>query len=364
MIGLSLLNRMFSEETVEFTRIKCLRERCKDSQCELCFKYCPQGAVNLNPQPAFDSAKCNKCGICVALCPTEAFSHTAPVYERWLAAAHGKKKVVFSCASELGGDKIKVPCIGSLSSAVMVAVASSGSESVSLDTGPCQNCTFHRGKEVALELAERANGILDVFGAKTRIIASVEASELRETPRQKEYSRRELFSIFRKSASDVVTQTTSQPSLATIPQNMTKKSFLLLNSLKALGIPGKEVPTADLPFADVRIEQSCNGCGICAALCPSAALRTFDGEEHWELTFSMTHCIKCDVCTVICPQKSLSYAPMLNLSHLLLNEKPQSLVRLEKAICPECERSYVATGYTKRCPSCQKQQELLDSFFG
>src|SRR3990170_1044842 len=101
MIGLSLLNRMFSDEAIGFDRMKCLRERYKDSQCELCSQCCPQQAIVLAPELTFDADKCNRCAVCVALCPSEAFSLAAPIHERWIAATRGKKDVIFSCSTNL-----------------------------------------------------------------------------------------------------------------------------------------------------------------------------------------------------------------------------------------------------------------------
>lgn len=59
------------------------------------------------------------------------------------------------------------------------------------------------------------------------------------------------------------------------------------------------VPRADRFF---RVGSSCNGCGLCAEVCPVADIKMQDGHPVW-----LGHCEQCFACFHWCPQRAIQY---------------------------------------------------------
>ncbi len=64
------------------------------------------------------------------------------------------------------------------------------------------------------------------------------------------------------------------------------------------------VPRADRFF---RVESSCDGCGLCAAVCPVADIRLQDGRPVW-----LGHCEQCFACFHWCPRQAIQYGRSAN----------------------------------------------------
>lgn len=61
----------------------------------------------------------------------------------------------------------------------------------------------------------------------------------------------------------------------------------------------KRAARADRSF---RVDEKCNGCCLCARICPVNNVAMFDGRPSW-----LGHCEQCYACFHWCPQKAVQY---------------------------------------------------------
>jgi ferredoxin len=61
----------------------------------------------------------------------------------------------------------------------------------------------------------------------------------------------------------------------------------------------RKVPTMDSSF---WVDTKCNGCGLCARICPANNIAMLDGKPTWQ-----HHCHQCLACIQWCPQEALQY---------------------------------------------------------
>ncbi len=75
------------------------------------------------------------------------------------------------------------------------------------------------------------------------------------------------------------------------------KSLLELSGIDANATLEEAVYNIDRTFA---VRDTCNGCGICAQVCPVANIKIVDGKPQW-----LHHCENCIACYNWCPQKAI-----------------------------------------------------------
>jgi len=79
----------------------------------------------------------------------------------------------------------------------------------------------------------------------------------------------------------------------------------------------RHVPRADRFF---RADEKCNGCGICAKICPVNDIVMKDGRPEW-----LGHCEQCFACFHWCPQQAVQYGrsakqPRYHHPHTVLDD--------------------------------------------
>ena len=82
-----------------------------------------------------------------------------------------------------------------------------------------------------------------------------------------------------------------------IPEKGPSWQNVFLSALYKLGSP--QIPQMDKSF---RVDTKCNGCQICAKICPSKNIVITDGKLVW-----LHHCEQCLACIQWCPQEAIQY---------------------------------------------------------
>ena len=364
-----LFERILSPAYLAVSPAQCLKLRHKKSGCCLCLENCPLGAISFDGALQIDHSLCSGCGICANLCPTGVFELKDFPYESLLVPVMENSLVEFSCSSspQENGD-LRVPCLGYLDAAVLVGAIVRGSQEVRLNITHCEECRFPLGLQVINKSLKQANRILDLFGLPRKILVSAKAPSGGYNPGEGElYSRRGFFSYLggktrSRAAAAMEAVDNDQAAVAktmvTLNPRLPEKRSRLLEHIKKLGQPVVDhVEVDNLPFAQVEISNSCDGCGMCVTFCPSGALRSYGKEKRQVTDFSLGDCLACGLCSEVCPQGAITYPVWINPSDLVTGSR-KILAEHRKLACAQCGQTYVTVSGSNLCLNCKRKKEM------
>ncbi|KKM09499.1 hypothetical protein SY88_17940 [Clostridiales bacterium PH28_bin88] len=267
---------------------------------------------------------------------------------------------------------LEVPCLGSISPEVMVAIMAEGMESINFFYRPqaCADCSVTGGEDVFLDNLARGRIWLRTVGIEEdRLKLLNDAGQAPKSgvsgrPSNKDHlvneSRREFFtSIFKglrqvpATMVDEVLGPAHQPSgekpvfqVGEVPE---KRRVLLgaLNKMEAEVLAQK--PT---PLLQVSVQDKCYFCGACARLCPTGALEMDSKEEGTaELCIHDAWCTGCGLCADVCFERALVLEKGLPLAYLLSLERRLLDSGLAKT-CPECGDLFTGNAHAGMCMRC------------
>ena len=367
MVTMGLLERTLSPAPLESNPGLCLRLRHKKSGCQLCRDNCPTNAISIDESLHVERARCHGCGICVNVCPTGVFELKQLCYEELLGQVEAGATPGFTCSLWPQEEtSLPVPCIGYLNEAVFIGMAASGSNSAELNLSHCKNCDYATGMATITKSLERTNHILSMFSPPREVRTRIIKTDHSYTPDEnRSYSRREFFTHLREeiqsrgeAAIEVLSdnQKVAVNTRVMLEPRLPKKRRLLLRQMEKLGTAATTQARADkLPFAEVQINDDCNGCRMCATFCPTGALRTYDDNGKQVIDFATAHCLACNLCADICPKGALTYAVDVRLQDILSGTRRKVAVH-EKATCARCGQGYIDVAGDTWCPPCRKKE--------
>ena len=101
------------------------------------------------------------------------------------------------------------------------------------------------------------------------------------------------------AAAEKITQIAAE--LQQSPRGKVETSAVTWRMLSRLVYPlfRRFLPRADRFF---HADEKCNGCGICAEVCPVRNIEMIDGKPKW-----LGHCEQCYACFHWCPQKAVQF---------------------------------------------------------
>lgn len=336
--------------------LQCSRLRHQLSKCHLCSDCCPTGAISWRESLNIDADKCTGCGICATACPNGVFEANNPANEVLLqkiaAGLQHSHHIIFACSryqqeinttSMKMGDIVTVPCLGRIDESILVSGIALGAEAMGLIDAFCHDCDFKSGWSIAHQTSVTANKILGMFGISEKVYFSARIPVLREKKMVvavqssdlsgKRYSRRNFFKAMTQetkkatmlAASSIINRDEDNGKAeirkSGLPFYLPSKRKLFLNSVKKLGQPACSPISADiLPFYQLKIDDNCTGCGMCAYFCPTGALKKIDEAGKVAITFQLSNCTKCNLCQEICYKEAISLLPTINPDKLLNDE--------------------------------------------
>lgn len=311
----------------------CLSCLSKDpSTCTRCVDVCPVGAIQIEGSNIRVSDACRKCGLCIAACPTDAFSdmhHSArQTYDAIAKAAASHEQCYVTCTRALGRapeeNEVLLPCVGCIPTEVWFSIlVDYPNVNVYLPYGICDKCRTTTGE---LAFSEHIAEAEELAGRGVGL--EMEEANLNHA-KKRSYERREFMSNLVRSGQVAVSAanpvlagaqvvakriqdhsrqiTELQNSLEKIcgantaqkrKRTIVQKRQLILSALQAHPAFAERFSPTAPSFDPMR----CTMCGECVHACPTHAV-DLDGTGHVHV--EPVYCVGCGACVSACPENAL-----------------------------------------------------------
>lgn len=130
----------------------------------------------------------------------------------------------------------------------------------------------------------------------------------------------------------------------------------LLSAVRTMAAEtGQPLPSS--LHALVRVVETCGDHRVCAAVCPTRALRADESGGATTLSFHPDACIACGRCADSCPERAISVGPWDGPAP----DGPILLRRAEVRACDDCGDDFTtpAADGAGLCPACRKRVDLM-----
>ena len=352
---------------------RCLNRRYNRVFCNKCEHVCCANAISFDTVPDIDGVACTGCGVCINVCPTGALSIRDISKKDILSSIEDGRKVVFSCRSVQESDNesdtisyVTVPCIGYLCEGMLIKAASM-SEQIIIERA-CDHCALKIDFCVVQRKVDVANTILESFGRNPNIELSADCTV--DVLEKDSFGRKSidyLRNVYggndnnRNNGGDLPdVESSGEMSI------ISATHVLLIDAISALGEPVKDVIILESgPLYSIDIADACDMCGLCAAICPTGALKLSESESEdgsmQSIGFNVSFCIGCDVCRQVCKKNAISYKADIHISDILSSDWI-SLISHERMQCKRCKKYIKSIKKDELCSSCSLEQDVEQQF--
>lgn len=310
--------------SIKMAKNKCLNELHSGASCYHCVQHCPgKSLMTYENQIYQDPGSCLGCGLCLADCPTGAFTSTL-----W------DEKAISKDLKEMPEDTVRIFCgyhdkfgmsaedkrKGLLVVPGCLSMVSRGGwyemgslKKLELRLDKCENCLMRDSLDRLKIAVETANEWLIACGSPERFsYINKQEGNLKEKKLKVDpsgipvTSRRDFFvNLINRGR-------LSQPSMKSANDDSVQdqeKKYNCADWQLRLGELYSSQNNAEGHFAywpDIKVESECVNCGMCAKYCPSKALRKVDGEDRSQRYFTSGYCLDCRICMLSCPKQCIS----------------------------------------------------------
>lgn len=301
--------------------------------CDRCMVVCPIDAITLNGASLRIDDACRRCGLCAAVCPTEAFQvrKNAPMalYDKIARIATAYEQCYITCVRAIDRipepNEVVLPCIGALSRETWFdLLCDYPNLNVYQPLGLCDDCKVITGEEAF------SNAIADAeeWSGESVGLEVDEADLVREQKRA--YKRSQFVSSMTQAGTRLVSRT--NPALAGAQavanrirnhsaqitelqktleravgsqntqsrrRTLTRNRRLLMAGLQKYPDLAEEIL---LPFPQVDA-QRCTMCGDCAKAC---TVRALEIDKTGRVLVEPAYCVNCGACAVACPEDAIA----------------------------------------------------------
>jgi ferredoxin len=356
----------------------CLALRPASSDCRACVEACPVAALHWTGTTLTLNAACMACGRCASSCPTAALTVSAANLD-WpgvTATAIRLECQRVPLARLIG--TLRVPCLGGIAPVDILEWLAANPEHTLewCDRGWCADCPAGGSEFAGASVMARIEPLLSVLEVpirqwpKTRSVPTdvAAALPLDSTPPSPSIGRRRFFAAF---AGDLPDRSPPAAASLRVSRAAHRASPRIAQfrqrwdaAVRRLAARGAEVLPAAI-YPEVTVAESCDLAGVCAAVCPSAAL-TLERDHQASavaLSFNAALCLDCGQCQRACPTQSLQLRPAGAVEQPL-PQAPQVLRTLSLQTCQSCGQQFHHPTAAVHCAACRIERSLFDSLFG
>lgn len=354
----------------------CLTVRTPRFECRHCAAICPTHSLRLEDGALTLDDSCLGCGRCAAACPTgalavEGFAPPEPAHLNGATVCVDCWKVPIPES----GAALRLPCLGGLDAGRLLWLyLKSGERAVHLlDRGWCGDCPAGRGRRhpAAAAVAEAcawlaALGIPDAEQPRLDRRPLPRTAMRRDTPNAREelpIARRAFFRRLGGEFADALTDTTAAPHIPALtgrrpaaPSPARERLRLLLEIIAAR----RHRPVPSRFYPAVTIGADCRHHTLCAALCPTAALRVVNADGGAGIVFDANACIACGQCEHACPEQALELRPLGDGTR---PTAPSVLTRRRLRECSDCGQTFAPAGDEEHCSACARSRDFTRTAF-
>lgn len=280
----------------------CTRFRSPLSTCEKCIESCDYDAISIvNKKPVLDVEKCVECGNCIAACPEQAVAGIFP------------KRTLLQ--NELVITRDHIPTVKELLVFYKKGIRSIRTDDPSLT-------------ERWQTPVDETNRMLVQLGEEPISIAIKRAEEVEE----EKFSRRDLFSLWKKESKSIITQ---------IAPAKWRFNHTDLNLAKYY---------ADFQFTNIHVDiETCTLCTACEKLCYKDCFKIADDGFY----VMAGNCSSCQLCVDICPEKAIKVQDEISTIHDITYP-------VYTKHCDKCKRDFTTLRESDEiCVICTKRAGFL-----
>jgi ferredoxin len=299
---LSLISSPASQVSVD--RSRCLRMRFNRSSCAKCASACPGGAIAFEGGISIDEVKCIGCMLCTSACPVDALEITGFDFTRAVAELRKAENPVLGCMHKEGLlAHAKMPCLGFLSLEHLLFLLSFADGMVQLNLTECRECENGLVTDTLDRVFEAGHKMLPDAALRLRPVHEKDELEFQDIS----LSRRGFFRLLSGSAVEGVSSVVGElnrtgKSLPYGSKKVPDKRELLNRAWRQSDAVNRGLLAC---YFTAEVDDSCNACAKCAAVCPSGALKRSREGETKVLLFNASCCSGCGLCEEFCMHNAL-----------------------------------------------------------